>query len=501
MAIDFPASPDNGDTFTSGGRTWIWNGTTWDIYNDWAQGQTHAGNHGSAGSDPISLAQSQVVGLVGDLAGKAASVHGTEHGSAGTDPITIAQSQVTNLVSDLSNKASNADVALKAPLASPALTGTPTAPTASIGTDTTQIATTAFVYDQAPLFGNRNLLHNGAMQVHQRGTSVAGITASGYYTADRWNLDINTLGTWTQSVESDAPTGSGFRKSLKLLVTTADASPAAGDVVTLQHKIEGQDLQRIAKGTSSAQQLTLSFWVKSNATGTYIVEVFDLDNTRQVSASYAISASATWERKTITFPADTTGAFDNDSAASLQLDFFVAAGTTFTSGTLNTTWAANTNANRAVGQTNLAAATNNYWQITGVQLEIGPVATPFEFEDYGTTLRKCQRYFEILEIPINTYPAQYASGATTFYGFPLPYKVPKRTTPSSATYTNVSANNYWVIIGTAAYSGNDATGIGFNVGIDHIRMFQPKTAGGSAPVSGNVYVFEASFKINVSADL
>lgn len=240
---------------------------------------------------------------------------------------------------------------------------------------------------------NRNLLHNGAMQVAQRGVSSAGITTSGYYTADRWRADMTVLGTWTQSVENDAPTGSGFRKSLKMLCTTAQASPVAGAYNQIRHPLEGQDLQRIAKGTASAQSLALSFWVKANTTGTYVADLYDGDNARSVSATYTISASATWERKTITFPADTTGAFDNDNGLSLYAIFWLAAGSSFTSGTLNTTWAAAPDANRAVGQTNLAAATNNYWQVTGIQLEVGTVATPYEFKSYADDLRQCQRYF------------------------------------------------------------------------------------------------------------
>jgi len=146
--------------------------------------------------------------------------------------------------------------------------------------------------------------------------------------------------------------------------------------------------------------------VKSNVTGTYIVRMQDQDNSRSVSAAYTISASGTWEKKTITFPADTTGAFDNDNAASLTIDFALGAGSDRTSGTLGTVWASTVNANALVGQTNVAAATNNFWQITGVQLEAGSVATPFEFEDYGTTLAKCQRYYQRIE---NT-------GGNTLYG-------------------------------------------------------------------------------------
>jgi hypothetical protein len=240
---------------------------------------------------------------------------------------------------------------------------------------------------------NRNVIINGAMQVAQRGTSTASITTSSYNTADRYLTNLVTLGTWTQSVEADAPTGSGFRNSLKMLCTTADASPAASGIIDIRQRLEGQNVQQFLKGTASAKSFALSFWVKSNVTGTYIAELVDSDNTRSVSASYSISASATWEKKTIIFPADTTGAFDNDNGSSLSLILFLGAGTNFTSGTLATTWASITSANRAVGQTNLAAATSNYWQVTGVQLEVGAVATPFEFEDISTTLAKCQRYY------------------------------------------------------------------------------------------------------------
>jgi hypothetical protein len=241
----------------------------------------------------------------------------------------------------------------------------------------------------------KNLIHNGAMQVAQRATSVASITTAGYYTADRWLQEITTIGTFTQSIEADGPAGSGLSKSLKLLCTTADASPAAGDYLLIGHRIEGQDLQRIRKGTASALPLTLSFWAKSNVTGTYVVEIFDVDTAsfRHVCGAYTISASATWEYKTVTFPADTTGPLANDNTEALRINFFIGAGSSSTSGTLQTTWAAYTAANRAVGQTNVAAATNNYWQVTGVQLETGSIATPFEFRSYGDELRTCQRYY------------------------------------------------------------------------------------------------------------
>jgi hypothetical protein len=267
--------------------------------------------------------------------------------------------------------------------------GTDWVPLASEVTNLTAYQTKALA--QAPY---RNLLINGDMQVAQRATSAASITTDGYRTVDRYYFGPNSMGTWTMSQENDAPSGSGFRQSAKVLCTTADASPAAGDYVLFVQRIEGQNLQHLKKGTASAEQLTLSFWVKSNVTGTYIAELQDYDNTRQVSKSYTVSASGVWERKTITFPADTTGVLDNDNNTGIALNMWLGAGSTFTSGTLNSSsWAGNTDANRTVGQVNLASATNNYWQVTGVQLEVGDTATPFEFKPYAQDLEECQRYY------------------------------------------------------------------------------------------------------------
>jgi hypothetical protein len=288
---------------------------------------------------------------------------------------------------------------------------------------------------------NRNVIINGAMQVAQRGTSTASITTTGYYTADRFQTICN-YGTFTQSVEADAPTGSGFRRSTKMLVTTANASPAAGAELQFRQLIEGFNSQVFAKGTSSAKSFSISFWVKSNVTGTYVLELYDNDNARDVGATYTISASATWEKKTITFPADTTGAFDNDNATSLIVGFWLGAGTNFTSGTLPTTWASATTANRAVGQTNLAAATNNYWQVTGVQLEAGAVATPFEFEDYGVTLAKCQRYYQ--RMTSNSAYGFFGYGSaptTTACNLIVDFMTQMRAAPTSFELSNVAASD------------------------------------------------------------
>lgn len=242
---------------------------------------------------------------------------------------------------------------------------------------------------------NRNIIINGAMQVAQRNTSNTGVTTGGYYTADRWWFLPNSLGTWTMNVDSSGPTNSEFTKSANVIVTTANTSPGTSGYALIYQAIEGQNVQSIKKGKTNAESITLSFWVKSSNTGTFVTEAFDTDNTRQVSKSFTVNAVDTWEKKSLTFPADTTGTFNNDNGESLRIYFWLAAGTNFTSGTLNdTAWASNTNANRVVGQLNLANRAGNYFAFTGVQLETGTVATPYEWLDYGVELLKCQRYYE-----------------------------------------------------------------------------------------------------------
>jgi hypothetical protein len=316
-----------------------------------------------------------------------------------------------------------------------------------------------------------NLLINGAMQVTQRsavGTAVTGKTTADYYIADRWRTDINSLGTWSLTTNNDAPTGSGFRNSFKLACTTADASPAAGDYLVVQQKIEGQNLQAIRKGTASAQTLTLSFWVASFQTGTFIVELEDVDNSRSCSKAYSVSASNTWEYKTVTFPADTTGVLDNDSNQSLVLNFWLGAGTTYTSGTLQTTWGTTTNANRCVGVTNLASSTSNRWNMTGAQLTVGSVATPFEFKSFGDELRACQRYYEksyVQGVTPGTNDSnglvlgQSSTGGDSYWYFQIEYKVTKRTKDVTATfYNSTGATSLWSW-GRSGSSGNNLPAI------------------------------------------
>ena len=239
----------------------------------------------------------------------------------------------------------------------------------------------------------RNIIINGDMSIAQRGTSASGITGDGYYTADRWRTLPVSLVTWTQSQSTDVPSGEGFANSLKIDCTTANASPSASSQLRILQLFEGQMLQYLKKGTANAQSLTLSFWVKSNKTGTYIAELFDLDNSRTISQAYTINSASTWEKKTLTYAGDTSGLLDNDNNASFQISFWLGVGSNYTSGTLQNYWQSSTpNANRAVGQVNLADSTSNYINITGVQLEAGTTASDFEFLPYDVNLNRCLRY-------------------------------------------------------------------------------------------------------------
>jgi len=281
--------------------------------------------------------------------------------------------------------------------------------------------------------GHKNLVKNGAMVVAQRATSASGDTTGTVRTVDRMNPEISSAGTWTQSQSTDVPSGQGFVNSFKLDCTTADASLSAGDVVIFGYRMEGIELQRLNYGTSGAKNTVLSFWVKTNKTGNYVVQFQNIRSTiRTCSLLYTVSSANTWQKVEFPIPADTAATFDNDNLLSGILYWWLASGTTYTSGTLNTTWADRVNANNAAGlNVNLADSTDNEWYITGIQLEEGDVATAFEHEDYATTLAKCQRYFENIEFTngsVVTVGQVYSSH--TAAAAPLRFKVTKRAAPT-----------------------------------------------------------------------
>jgi len=256
------------------------------------------------------------------------------------------------------------------------------------------VTATAYSTSSGQQIANRNVIDNGAMTINQRGvTTQVTILYSGYYTVDRWRYWANggSSGTWTMVQDTDVPDGQGFKYSLKTDCQVANASPDAADYILLTQSMEGYNLQRFNKGTSDAKTMTLSFWAKSTLTGNFVAELNDNDNSRTVSALFQTTTS--WKKHVITFPADTTGAFGDDNGLSLYVNFWLSAGSTYTSGTLATTWASATDANRAVGVQNLMSSTSNNFWVTGVQLEAGSVATPFEFTKYGHELATSQRYY------------------------------------------------------------------------------------------------------------
>jgi len=310
---------------------------------------------------------------------------------------------------------------------------------------------------------NRNLIINGAMQVAQRGTSVTSAPI-GYNTADRWDYNVfgttaANCGTFTQSI-SAGPTNQGFANALRMDCTTAGTA-SADNLSFIQQIFEGQNAQQLRKGTANALQATLSFWVNTNVTGTYTVNFLDNDNTRLVSGTYSIAAgdSGTWVYRTITFPADTTGTLDDDNNASCRICFNLHAGSNYTSGTLPTAWQTITNANRAAGQTAaVGSSTDDDWQITGVQLEVGSVATPFEHRSYGDELVRCQRYFQRYQStssPNGSIAAGVVGSSTNAY-FPFTFVNVFRAAP------NMTINTLGSIVkeGTGWYANTAIASIG-----------------------------------------
>ena len=238
---------------------------------------------------------------------------------------------------------------------------------------------------------------NGDMKIAQRGDQT-GITAGQYINIDRFFINMINLGTWSFTQSTDTPDGLGFASSLKIDCTTADASPAAADNFYLSMQSEGQNLQILEKGTSDAKTSTLAYWIKCNKTGNYVVELWDRTNDRHVAVLKTISSADTWEKVVCNFPADTSGALANTNARSIMISWAFDSGSNFTSGTLPSTWASRSDANRFVG-TNLGLGDNtaNEVLITGVQWEVGTFDAnsipAFQFEDVCTSLARCQRYF------------------------------------------------------------------------------------------------------------
>lgn len=324
----------------------------------------------------------------------------------------------------------------------------------------------------------RNLIINGDMSIAQRGTSQTGLrNTGGVYLIDRFayrRTGSFTTDTFDMSQSTDVPSGQGFVKSLKMDNLTTQSSPPNPTYTGIAQNIEGQMLQMLKKGTSNAESITISFWVKSNKTGTYILEVRDSDNGRTINKSYSINSASTWEKKTITFEGDTSGVLDNDNNTSFEVTWFLSASANFTSGTLQTSWGTLTNENRAVGQVNLLDDANNEWYITGVQLEVGTTASDFEFLPYDVNLQRCKRYFQFVHSVVGT------SDASSNWRGIAPLNPEMRASPSLSL-----TGNYEITDGYSAdFTSSDSTSINLinNTGSNkrifpQIQSFSGLTAG------------------------
>lgn len=237
---------------------------------------------------------------------------------------------------------------------------------------------------------NRNLIINSAMQVAQRGTST---TTQGFATVDRFKATSDgtmVAAVVTQSQDSTGP--QGFSNSYKVSVGTSE-TVAAVDYYYVSQAIEAQNLQQLSFGTSYAKSITLSFWVKSSVTGTYTVSIFRHDAQRIFPKTYTVSTANTWEKKVIVVDGDVTGTIANDNGRGIDLYWGLSSGSDYTTGT-DGAWAAYAGSNFLANHTaDVIGTANATWQITGVQLEVGDTATPFEHRSYGDELQRCQRYY------------------------------------------------------------------------------------------------------------
>ena len=330
------------------------------------------------------------------------------------------------------------------------------------------------------------LIINGDMAVSQRATSVAGLTNGSdvYVALDRFGFNEygapSSIHTMTQeALTADEAYEDGFSTALKMDVTTAQDPLSAADATMIIYKFEGQDLQLIKKGTANAEKLTLAFWVKGTKTGTHICELFDKDNTRTCSQSYTVDSTDTWEQKVVNFPADTTGVLDNDNARSLDISFFLSAGTNYTSGSLQTSWGAYSATESAVGQVNTCDSDSNNFHITGVQLEVGEYTSstlpPFQHESYGNNLQRCQRYCYNTNQNNTLYAALSVGAATSTTGVygELYFPVTMRANPTG---TVVQSTSYWAL--NSSGGGTDL--------FDNILVQNCSTTQGTIYCTGNV---------------
>jgi len=289
-----------------------------------------------------------------------------------------------------------------------------------------------------------NLVTNGAMRISQRGTSFSTVS-NNETTIDQFAL-THPYGSSQMSISQSTTSPDGFSNSYKLDVNSADTSIGSGQYVAIRHRIEAQNLQQLAFGTSSAKSISLSFYVRSNVTGTYAVNIQQTDNSKkQVSATYTINNADTWERKTFTFPGDTSGVINNDTGDGFEILFWLAAGSNRNSGTARSTFTAFADADQAAGHTaNILSSTSNNFHLTGVQLEASDAASDFQHITLGEDLQLCKRYYEVL---VSGSGKTWGGAVVMYHDNETHHQinwVEKRATP---TLSFTTGNNYYAFYG------------------------------------------------------
>jgi hypothetical protein len=281
--------------------------------------------------------------------------------------------------------------------------------------------------------GRRNLIINGDMRIAQRGTSFTS-SGSGLFTLDRWVSGVHTgTGDGNMTQETDAPTaiqsGTAFTHSLKFQVTTANTNIQATDRKYHVYRIEGQDLAPAGFGQAGQRYMTLSFWHKHTKTGTHSLAINNAARNRSYPMEYTQATTNTWEKAELTFPVDTTGTWLGGNGIGMWIFFGAAFGSNY-AGTVNQ-WGSSQKYGTA-NQVNNYDSTSNSMQFTGVQLEVGDTATPFEHRSYGEELAKCQRYYWEAVAPSQGTLGRMSYIASSTSGLELlpMYPVPMRATPS-----------------------------------------------------------------------
>ena len=316
------------------------------------------------------------------------------------------------------------------------------------------------------------LIINGNMAVAQRGTSFSQPnTNNDAFPVDRFTFQTGSIGAYTsiqESLTSGAAYNAGFRKAARIDCTTADASPASTDYFWFQYLMEAQDCLVFKKGTSSAEKMTVAFWVKSNKTGTSQLTVKDVDNDRQVAGTYTISSANTWEHKIINLPADTTGAINNDNGAGFRFEWWLGAGSAYSGGAVPTAWEARADADRGVSTLAINDNTANDWAITGIQVEVGEFTSatlpPFQFESFDDNFYRCLRYYYDKPVGTNYHAYWYANDndmvGTVYFPKIMRASPTVNTALNSYSYTstgNVSNTGFLILKNSASAYGQRYT--------------------------------------------